>query len=319
MPHRRHVYLEDVGLEDARARYAAALSAAGFSVLPAESVQLDEALGRVTAEPIWARISAPHYYAAAMDGVAVRASDTVGATETSPKRLRLGDQAIWVDTGAAMPSGHDAVVMVENLQELPDGNVEIHASVAPWQHVRPMGEDAVAGELILPQGHRIRPFDLGAAAAAGVAELAVTRRPVVAILPTGNELVERGQPVEPGRIIEFNSLILAGQVKEWGGEPRRQSISRDDYDTIKAAVSNAVHDSDIVLVNAGSSAGSEDFTADVIAELGQVVVHGVAVRPGHPVILGLVAGKPVIGVPGYPVSAALTLELFVKPLAARLL
>ncbi|HLG71153.1 MAG TPA: molybdopterin biosynthesis protein [Chloroflexota bacterium] len=319
MAHRRHVYLEDVGLEDAVARYAEALASAGFRPVPAEIVPLTEGLGRVTAEPVWARISAPHYYAAAMDGVAVHAGDTVGATETSPKRLRLGEQAVWVDTGDAMPAGHDAVVMVENLQELPEGDVEIHASVAPWQHVRPMGEDVVATELILPQGHRIRPFDLGAVAAAGVTELPVRRKPVVAIIPTGTELVEPGQPIEPGRIIEFNSLILGGQIAEWGGEPRRRGISRDDYDTIKQVVSEAVQDSDLVLVNAGSSAGSEDFTADVIRELGQVIVHGVAVRPGHPVILGIVAGKPVIGVPGYPVSAALTLELFVKPLIAQML
>lgn len=317
--HRRHVYLEDVGLDDARARYAAALDAAGFGPVEVEAVPLSEALGRVTGEPVWARISAPHYYAAAMDGVAVRAAETLGATETSPKRLRLGEQAIWVDTGDAMPAGHDAVVMVENLQELPEGDVEIHASVAPWQHVRPMGEDVVATELILPQGHTVRPFDLGAVAAAGVTEIGARRRPVVAIIPTGTELIEPGQPIEPGRIIEFNSLILAGQISQWGGQPRRQGISRDDYETIKQAVSAAVQDSDVVLVNAGSSAGSEDFTADVIGELGEVVVHGVAVRPGHPVILGVVQGKPVVGVPGYPVSAALTLELFVKPLLAQLL
>ena len=317
--HRRKVYLEDVGLEDARERFARALAEAGFGPMPAEIVPLDQALERVTAEPVWAKISAPHYYASAMDGIAVHAAETAGATETSPRRLRLGDQAVWVDTGDAMPAGFDAVVMVENVQELAGGGVEIHAAVAPWQHVRPMGEDVVATELILPQGHRIRPFDLGAIAAAGVIELAVRRRPRVAVIPTGTELIEPGQPVEPGRIIEFNSLILAGQIREWGGEADRLGISRDDYATIKAVVSGALEGHDLVLVNAGSSAGSEDFTAEVIAELGQVVVHGVAVRPGHPVILGIAAGKPAIGVPGYPVSAALTLELFVKPLMAQLL
>jgi len=319
MAHKRRIYLEDVGLDDARARYAAALAAAGFGLTEPETVGLTEALGRVTAEPVFARISAPHYYAAAMDGVAVRASDTEGATETAPKRLRLGEQAVWVDTGDAMPSGRDAVIMVEHLQELPEGEVEIHAPVAPWQHVRPMGEDVVATELILPQGHRLRPVDLGAIAAAGVTELAVRRRPRVAIIPTGTELIDPGAPVEPGRIIEFNSLILAGQIEEWRCQPRRLPISADDYETIKAAVSRAMAEHDVVLVNAGSSAGSEDFTAEVMAELGQVVVHGVAVRPGHPVILGIIQGKPVIGVPGYPVSAVLTLELFLQPLLAQML
>jgi putative molybdopterin biosynthesis protein len=319
MAHKRHVYLEDVGLDDALRRYAEALANAGFGPIGAESVTLHEALGRVTAEAVAARISAPHYYGAAMDGVAVHAADTAGATETAPKRLRLGEQAVWVDTGDAMPESFDAAIMVEHLQELPEGDVEISASVAPWQHVRPMGEDVVATELILPEGHHVRPVDLGAMAAAGVTELRVRRRPRVAILPTGSELVEPGTTVEPGRIIEFNSLMLAGQISDWGGEPRRRPISRDDFEGIKLAVRQAVAEDDLVLVNAGSSAGSEDFTADVIAELGQVVVHGVAVRPGHPVILGIVDGKPVVGVPGYPVSAVLTLDLFVKPLLARML
>jgi len=254
--HKRKVYLEDVGLDDARARYADALKDAGLGLIPAETVPLTQALGRVTAEAVVARISAPHYYASAMDGIAVHARDTGGATETRPKRLRLGEQAMWVDTGDAMPAGYDAVVMVENVQELPQGDVEIHASVAPWQHVRPMGEDVVATELILSQGHLIRPVDLGAIAAAGVSEVSVRKRPRVAIIPTGTELIEPGARVEPGRIIEFNSLMLAGQVAEWGGEPRRGPISHDDYDTIKQAVRAAVAEHDVVLVNAGSSAGS---------------------------------------------------------------
>ncbi|MBV8083727.1 MAG: molybdopterin biosynthesis protein [Chloroflexi bacterium] len=317
--HKRKVYLEDVGLDEARKRYGQALERAGFGPIEPEQVPLTNALGRVTAAAVVARISAPHYYASAMDGIAVRARDTEGATETRPKRLRLGEQAVWVDTGDAMPAGYDAVVMVENVQELPEGDLEIHASVAPWQHVRPMGEDVVATELILPQGHLIRPVDLGAIAAAGVTSVAVRRRPRVAIIPTGTELIEPGAPVEAGRIIEFNSLMLSGQVSEWGAEPKRWPISRDDYDSIRGAVAEAVAQHDIVLVNAGSSAGSEDFTAEVIGELGQVVIHGVAVRPGHPVILGVVAGKPVIGVPGYPVSAVLTLDLFLKPLLAQML
>src|SRR5262245_43757150 len=207
--------------------------------MPSDLVPVQEALGRVTAEPVWARISAPHYYAAAMDGVAVRARETTGATETSPKRLVLGEQAVWVDTGNPVAGGFDAVIMVEHLQELPSGEVEIRAPVAPWQHVRPMGEDVVATELVLPQGHLIRPFDLGAVAAAGVSALPVRRRPLVAVIPTGRELVEPGQPVAPGQIIEFNSLVLAGQVSQWGAEPRRLAIARDDRAALAAAVAAA--------------------------------------------------------------------------------
>jgi putative molybdopterin biosynthesis protein len=319
MAHKRQVYLEDIGIDDARQRYDAALAGAAFGLIGAETVPLTEALGRVTAAPVWARISSPHYYAAAMDGAAVQARHTTGATETSPMRLLLGEQAVWVDTGDAMPAGFDAVIMVEQIQELPDGEIEIHTPVAPWQHVRPMGEDIVATELVLPQVHRLRPVDLGAVAAAGVVELEVRRRPRVAVIPTGSELIQPGDPVEPGRIIEFNSLMLAGQVTEWGGLPHRLGIARDDYETLKGVISAAVDDHDIVLVNAGSSAGSEDFTAAIIAELGTVVVHGVAIRPGHPVILGVVRDTPVIGIPGYPVSTVLTAELFVGPLIARML
>jgi putative molybdopterin biosynthesis protein len=319
MAHKRQIYLEDISLDDARQRFAALLASAGVGLVDSEMVPLTEALDRVTASPAWAKISAPHYYASAMDGAAVHAQETTGATETSPKRLLLGEQAVWVDTGDAMPPGFDAVIMVEQLEELPGGEIEIHAPVAPWQHVRPMGEDVVATELILPEGHRVRPVDLGAVAAAGITELEVRRRPRVAIIPTGTELIQPGEPIEPGRIIEFNSLMLAGQVAEWGSLPCRQGISRDDYETIREVVRAAADAHDIVLVNAGSSAGTEDFTANVIAELGTVVVHGVAIRPGHPVILGIVGTTPVLGIPGYPVSAVLTNELFVRPLITQML
>ena len=185
----RRYYLEDRALEDAQARFEDALaSAGGVGPLPAEQVPLTEALGRVTAEPIWAKLSSPHYHAAAMDGVAVRAAETAGATESTPLQLALGRQAIWVDTGDPLPPDTDAVVMAEHVQEIGDV-IEIMAAVAPWQHVRPMGEDIVATELVLPENHRLRPVDLGALAAAGHTSVPVRRRPRVAIIPTGTELV----------------------------------------------------------------------------------------------------------------------------------
>lgn len=346
----RRYYLEDRSLDDAHAQFAAALARAGCGgPLAAELVPLAEARGRVTAEPIWARLSSPHYHAAAMDGVAVRAADTAGATESSPLRLALGHQAIWVDTGDPLPPDADAVIMAENVQEIGD-EVEIMAAVTPWQHVRPLGEDIVATELVLPADHRLRPYDLGALAAAGHVSVPVRRRPSVAIIPTGTELVslptkDEGPKIkhqtgladgikhsaddpsssvgglsslQPGDIIEFNSLMLAGMVEEWGGLATRLPPVPDRRELLRAAVERALAEHDVVVVNAGSSAGSEDYTAAVLADLGEVAVHGVAIRPGHPVILGTACSKPALGLPGYPVSAVITAELFLRPLLARM-
>ena len=317
---KRRYYLNDVPLDEALDKFLRALEAAGaMSPMAGEMMPLDRALGRVTAAPVWAGVSSPHYHAAAMDGIAVRARETVGATETSPVRLNLGDQAVWVDTGNPMPSGFDAVIMLETLQEIDSSNVEIMASVAPWQHVRPLGEDIVASEMVLPESHVLRPVDLGACAAAGVAEVEVRRRPNVAVIPTGTELVRPGAPLKPGDIVEFNSLMLAGMIEGWGGVVSRHDPVPDDYGVLLGAILEAVVHNDLVIINAGSSAGSRDYTAPLVEELGQLLVHGVAVRPGHPVVMGIVRGKPVIGIPGYPVSAVLTCELIVKPLLERLL
>ena len=252
-----------------------------------------------------------------MDGVAVRSRDTVGATETSPVRLKVGDQAVWLDTGAPVPEGFDAVIMIEVVHEVDDSTIEVQSPVAPYQHVRPLGEDIVATELVLPQNHRLRPQDLAACAAAGLADVSVRRRPEVAIIPTGTELVPVGSAPEPGYIIESNSLMLAAMIEGWGGEAHRQQPIPDDFGQIKAALLEAVENCDIVVVNAGSSAGSEDYTARAVEELGDLLAHGVALRPGHPVVLGVVKETPVLGIPGYPVSAAITCELFVRPLVER--
>src|SRR5438093_4960590 len=218
MAQKRSFYLTDIPLDEAYRRFWDALDGAGAGrSLPGEEIAVGDALGRVTAAPVWAKISSPHYHASAMDGVAVRAADTVGASETWPIRLRLETQAIWVDTGDPLPAGMDAVVMLENLQELGGGEIEIMQSVAPWQHVRPLGEDMVATELVLPEGRRLGPVDLGAIAGSGSTSVTVRRQPRVAILPTGTELVSPGTELKPGDIVEFNSIILGAQVHEWGG------------------------------------------------------------------------------------------------------
>ena len=315
----RHFYLEDIPLEEALTRFNSALEeAGGLAPTASERVSLEEALGRVTAEPVWARISSPHYHAAAMDGAAIRSEDTSNASERAPVRLKIGEQAQWVDTGMPLPPGFDAVVMIENIQVVEEGLIEVMLPVAPWQHVRLLGEDIIASELILSEGHLLKPMDLGSVGQAGISHVEVRCRPKVAVIPTGTELVPPGSNLKPGNIIESNSLVLAGLVKEWGGVATRFAPVPDDYDQLKRAILEALSEHDIVVVNAGASAGRRDFTASLVADLGKVVVHGVAIRPGHPVVLGLVKGKPVVGVPGYPVSAALTMELFVKPLVYRL-
>lgn len=329
------VYLQDIPLTEAVDRFEKALEAAGLGgILGEESLELNENLiGRVTARPVWARISSPHYHAAAMDGFALRAEDIAGAMPTSPVTLAVGSQAVYVDTGDPLPLWANTVVPIENVEALdPAGQVtpenrhphsiRLRAALPPWSHVRPMGEDIVATQLVLPAGHVLRPVDLGAVAAAGHDHIVVSRKPRVAILPTGTELIPIGQPIESGRIIEFNSLVLAAQVNQWGGEATRYPITPDEYPLIRERVKEAAEQSDLILLNAGSSAGSEDYSAAVVQELGELLVHGVAVRPGHPVILGMIrrgdgSHCPIIGVPGYPVSAALTGEIFVEPLLAR--
>lgn len=316
--HGRRYYLSDIPLDEAIQKFDHALQEAGALLRsPAEEVSLEEAIGRVTAEPVWAASSSPHYDSAAMDGIAVRARDTNGATETAPLGLKIGDQAVWVDTGDPMPDGYNAVIMVEHVHEIDSATVEIMAPVPPYHHVRALGEDIVATELLLPESHILRPVDVGACAAAGLTRVQVRRRPSVGVLPTGTELVAAGSALRPGEIVEFNSLMLAGLIDEWGGLATRHPPIPDDYERLKSAVLDLVRKHDIVVINAGSSAGSEDYTASLVEELGDLIVHGVAYRPGHPVVLGVVDGKPVLGIPGYPVSAVLTCEIFVKPLIER--
>ena len=327
----RSVYLHDIPLEEAQARLRAALEAAGlWSTLAAEDAPLESALGRVTIEPVWAGLSSPNFHSAAMDGYALRAESSTNASPNQPVELRLGSQAEYVDTGDPLPAWADAVVPTETTQPLRDVDgrmqaVEIRAALAPWANVRAMGEDIVASELVLAAGQRLRPVDIGAIASAGHAQVRVARRPRVVVIPTGDELVPPGTLPQRGQIVEFNSLVLAAQVEEWGGAPERFPIVKDDPEAVRAALEAAAREADLVLVNAGSSAGSEDFSAQAIAALGRVLVHGVAVRPGHPVIIGMIRTSqgdrarevPVIGVPGFPASAALTGEIFVRPLLDR--
>src|SRR5215208_798627 len=305
------MFLRDVPADEALAAWLQALDERR---LQATDLPLEQALGRVTAAPVWALRSSPAYDAAAMDGIAVRAADTVGATETAPRTI---ERYAVVDTGDALPEGCDAVVMREQIHWEGD-RPEVRAAAAPWQHVRTIGEDVSATELLLPEGHRLRPVDLAAAGAAGHTALSVRRAPRVIVIPTGDEVRPLGSEPAAGELVDTNSLMLVAQAHEAGCEAGAVPILADDPDRIADAVRQAAARADLVIVIAGSSAGRDDHTAAVVEAAGTLLVHGVAVKPGHPVVLGIVGGTPVLGAPGYPVSAALTFELFALPLLAAL-
>ncbi len=311
---KRNIYLEMKTLPEARALWHEKTASCRCAM---EMIPTTAALGRILAQPVIARNSVPHYHGAAMDGIAVKAQHTFGASEVHPLRLVLGTSAFEVDTGDALPADTDAVIMIEHVEPVGEGAIEIRAGAYPWQHVRKVGEDMVAGELLLPQQHRLRPADVGVLLAGGVLEVPVYGRPWVWIQPTGTELIPASKAAQavPGQIIEFNGTVLSGLVQECGGEGLLQDIVVDNYESIKQALMEAVDSSvDLVLINAGSSAGSEDYTSAIIDELGTVLVHGVTMMPGKPTILGMIKGKPVVGVPGYPVSAIMAFEQFVRPL-----
>jgi putative molybdopterin biosynthesis protein len=311
-------FIHDVPAAAAFATWRAACAAAGCpGRVDAVRSGLHEAVGRVTAEPVWATRSSPSFDASAMDGIAVRAAQTVGASESTPVHLAPGDFVV-VDTGDPLPEGFDAVVMREHVHHDADARAELRSAVPPYQHVRTIGEDVSATELLLPEGHRLRPVDVAAAAAAGAVDVLVRRRPVVAVLPTGDEIRPVGTDPSPGVILDTNSLMLAAQAEATGCEAWRSEILPDVPDTIAAAVREAATRADLVIIIAGSSAGRDDYTASIVERLGTLAVHGVAVRPGHPVVLGAVDATPVLGAPGYPVSAALTFDIFAAPLLSAL-
>ena len=310
---KRNIYLKMKTLAEAREIWQ---GRTGTLRTAEEQVQAASSLGRVTSRPVIAIRSVPHYHGAAMDGYAVRARDTYGASDAAPLRL-TGQSAQPVDTGDPLPKEADAVIMIEDVERVSDSEIEIRSAAFPWQHVRKVGEDIVTGELLLPRQHVLRPADVGSILAAGTLTVSVFARPRVFIQPTGTEIIpaDRAAEAMPGQIVEFNGAILAGMVEECRGTPILRNVVPDEYDSIKEALREGVESSaDVVLINAGSSAGSEDYTAAVIEELGEVLTHGVAMMPGKPVILGVVGGKPVVGIPGYPVSAIMAFEQFVRPL-----
>lgn len=312
---KRNLYLDTKPVEEAAELYLNALRP--VITIQYETIPVTESLNRVTRHATYAKYSSPLFNASAMDGIAVISERTVAATEVAPVTLKEKEDYIVVDTGDPIHPPYDAVIMAEDLVETKDG-VQITASAAPWQHVRPIGEDIVAGEMILPSRHKIRPIDVGVLLSAGITRIEVVKRPRVAIFPTGTEIIEPEDTPREGSIIESNSRMFENMVIEAGGEARRFPPIIDDYEQIRDNIAKAACEYDMVIVNAGSSAGTEDYTVHVLRELGEVIVHGVAIKPGKPVILAVVEGKPVIGLPGYPVSAYIGFENFVLPVLAMM-
>jgi len=319
----RKRYLKKTPLPEARRIF---LERVDSTRLETEPLPVDQALNRITAEATFAKISSPHYHGSAMDGICVRAEDTFGATEFSPKKLKLitGESPIagvfaFVDTGNALPSWANAVVMIEKVHQIDDITVEIFEATAPWQNVRLVGEDVVATELLLPRSHRLRPYDLGALLAAGHTSVVVKAKPRVAILPTGDELIKPGDEVSPGRIVEFNSTMLSALISEAGGTATILPSASDNPAKLKEALREALKNHHLVAIIAGSSAGEHDFTAQIIEEEGELLVHGIDVMPGKPAVLGVVQNKPVVGVPGYPVSAIVVAREIIEPALAKFL
>ncbi len=308
---KRSIYLSLAPLEEARQIILSSLPR--LDLPEAELVPSAEALGRTTADAIYARRSIPHYAAAAMDGIAVEARTTFGASETSPKHLEIGKTAFWINTGMPLPKGTNAVIMIEQIQERERGILEIRQAAHPWQHVRPVGEDIIKGDLLLPPREEIRPVHIALLLNAGVFSLPVRSRPRIAILPTGSELVSPESTPEAGQIIESNSAMMAAYAVEDGAMPTILPVCEDEEQRLAHAIEEAIKSSDILFILSGSSAGSKDFTRTVLEKQGQVLIHGIAMMPGKPALFAILSGKPVFGIPGYPTSAALFYEEAIRP------
>ena len=306
----KHNYLNNLPLDEAKRLYFEHLKNVGFGA-DAETAKVTDACGRIIKNAAYAHICSPHYNASAMDGVAVKASDTYEASEKNPLTL-TPDKYTVVDTGDPIPESCDAVIMVEDLIDRENDCYDIIASVYPWQNVRQVGEDICMGDMIAPSGTVLTPSLCGALLAGGITEIEVIKTPVVGIIPTGDEIVEPTDSPEKGDIIEFNSTVFKGMLKGFGASVKVYPITPDKKDLIEAAVKKALAECDIVLISAGSSAGRDDYTSEIVSSLGTVLVHGIAIKPGKPAVLGEANGKPVIGLPGYPVSAIVIMDEIVS-------
>lgn len=315
---KRNLYLKTVSVDEAINKYIDVLTEKNILSKKSEIVNTEDALNRVTSEAVFAKCNSPLFSAAAMDGICVEANKTNGASEENPIVLELDNDYKVVDTGDVIKSPYDAVIMAEDVIEVDDTKVKITEPVPAWQHVRPIGEDIVKNEMILPTNHKITPIDIGALLAGGILNINCIKNINVAVIPTGDEIINPKDEPSVGDIIDSNSYMIKALVENMNAKCERYDIVKDDYDMIKNEVLDALSKNDMVILNAGSSAGRDDYTVHILKELGDVVVHGVSMKPGKPVILAVINNKPVIGLPGYPLSAYLAFNLFVKPVIEKL-
>jgi putative molybdopterin biosynthesis protein len=327
---RQEQFLEVVSAEEAQARFARHID---FAPMPAEAVALVSALGRVLAHDVGAPIDVPPFDRANVDGFAVRAADLTGATDTAPRRLALNAEVVvcghaplmevapgsatTIATGGVVPRGADAVIMIEQTDLLEHGEpaIEVRRAAAPGQFVSYAGSDIARGEVVLRRGSRIGSREIGMLAACGIAEVDVVRRPKVAVLSTGDELVEPGGALTPAKVFDSNGAIVAAAVTEAGGEPIGFGAFPDDELTLELAIRTALQSADLVVLSGGTSKGAGDLSHRVVSRLGSpgVVVHGVALKPGKPLCLAVLDGKPLVVLPGFPTSAIFTFHAFVAP------
>jgi molybdopterin molybdotransferase len=304
--------------------------------LPAEDIIIEAAVARTSACDVCSGEDLPGFARSTVDGFAVRAADTYGAKETLPAYINLMDEvfmgqrpafeikageAARIPTGGMLPAGADAVVMIEHAQIASDSLIEVLKPAAYGENVIQHDEDIKKGSLIVPRGHKVRPQDTGALAGIGITRLAVVRKPVVTLISTGDEIVPHSSPLAPGQVRDINSFTLAGLVSQEGGIPVKKGIISDDYAAIRHALESSLQDSDIILIIGGTSVGTRDMTARVISDIGgsELLFHGVAVKPGKPLIGGVIGSKPVLGLPGHPAAVAISFDIFVRPVIYRLL
>jgi molybdopterin molybdotransferase len=304
--------------------------------LDSEIVDLKDALNRVLAEDIIAKVDIPPFDRAAMDGYAVRAEDTYGASEDNPIRLKLlgkieaGEkpsievhegEAIEIATGAPIPKGANAVEMIEYTKKISDKVIEVFKQIAPGENVSKVGEDVKKGELLLKAGIRLKPYDLGIIASLGISKVKVFKKPKVGVLSTGNELVELGAPLEPGKIINSNRIMISAMVEELGGIPIDLGIAKDSLEDIKNKIIDGLKKSDFIIITGGTSVGEKDLVAEAINSIGKpgMIVHGIAIRPGMPTGLAIVEGKPIASLSGYPVAATIGFMALVRPIIIKML
>ena len=314
---KRNLYLKTVSVEEAYDKYYTALKEKNILDKQVEEVRTIDALSRITSEAIYAKCNSPLFNASAMDGICVDSKKTKNASEENPIVLKLGVDYKIVDTGDAIRPPFDAVIMAEDVIEIDDETIKIVTPVSGWENIRPIGEDIVIGEMILESNHEIKPIDIGALIAGGISKIKCYKKMTVGIIPTGDEIIDMKDNPKEGDIIDSNSYMIKALVDESYGIGRRYNIVKDNYEEIKKQILESLNENDLTIVNAGSSAGTEDYTVHILRELGDVIVHGVSMKPGKPVILAIVNNKPVIGLPGYPLSAYLAFNLYVKPMLMR--